>query len=161
MTELFHQPGFLGTNANLAADITLVLMLFAAALLTIGFALARMRRYEQHRWVQTSAVTLNAILVLWMMLLPFRDFVILDQGGPRPQIFYLVTIIHAFFGMIAFPFGVFVALRGNELVPRALKFNNYKLFMRIAYSLYIITTFLGVWVYYTWFVTIANPPIFN
>lgn len=161
MTAMLHQPGFLGTNANLAADVTLVLMLFVALLLTIGFVLARRRRYVQHRWVQTSAVTLNAILVLWLMILPFRDFVIRDQGGPRPQIFYLVTIAHALFGAVAFPFGVFVALRGNELVPKALKFNNYKLFMRVAYTLYMLTTILGVWVYITWFVTVPNPPIYS
>jgi len=160
MTGILHQPGFLGTNANFAADMTLVLMLLIAALFTVGFILARQRRYVAHRWIQTTGATLNAILVLWMMILPFRDFILRDIGGPRPGIFYTITGIHAAIGAIAFVFGVFVTLRGNQLVPRVLRFNNYKLFMRIAYSLYILATLLGVLVYFTWFVIVPNPPIY-
>ncbi len=161
MDQFMHAPGFLGTNANLAADSTLIAMIVIAALFTYGFYLARRQRYEAHRWVQTSAVILNAILVLWMMILPFRDFVVRDQGGPRPQSFYLVTIIHALVGMSALLFGVFVALRGNNLVPQFLRFRNYKPFMRAAYTLYMLATLLGVAVYITWFVLIPNTPAFQ
>jgi uncharacterized membrane protein YozB (DUF420 family) len=161
MTEILHLPGFLGTSANFAADMTLVLMVLISILFTIGFWLARKRKYQAHRWVQTTAVFLNAVFVLWMMILPFRDFVIRDMGGPRPGIFYGVTMIHALTGAIAFPFGVFVALRGNELVPQALKFNNYKLFMRTAYGLYLVATIIGILVYITWFVLIPNPPVYQ
>ena len=160
MVELLHRPGFLGTNANFAADMTLVLMLVVALMFTIGFYMARRKKYEVHRWIQTSAATLNAILVLWLMVLPFRDFVIRDQGGPRPEVFYYITIAHALIGAIAFPFGIFVTLRGNRLVPKALRFTNYKLFMRTAYTLYMLATLAGVVVYFTWFSLIPNPPIY-
>ena len=161
MDQFFHAPGFLGTNANLAADSTLIAMIAIALLFTLGFYLARRRRYEAHRWVQTSAVTLNAILVLWMMILPFRDFVVRDQGGPRPSYFYYVTIAHAIAGVSALVLGVFVALRGNQLVPKALRFKNYKLWMRTSYALYILATLLGVAVYLVWFVFVPNPPLFQ
>jgi uncharacterized membrane protein YozB (DUF420 family) len=161
MTELLHRPGFLGTSANFAADVTLVLMILVAAMFTVGLVMARRRRYEVHRWIQTSAAALNAILVLWLMILPFRDFVLRDVGGPRPTIFYAVTTVHALAGAIAFPFGMFVTLRGNGLVPKPLRFNNYKLFMRTAYGLYMFTTLLGILVYLTWFVLIPNPPIYS
>ncbi|MGH2620949.1 MAG: hypothetical protein ACRDHG_10335, partial [Anaerolineales bacterium] len=117
MTELLQQPGFFGTAANFAADATLVVMLAVALLFTIGAGLAHLHRYTAHRWVQTSAASLNAIMVLWMMVLPFRDFVlpgIPEQVGER---FYAVTILHAVVGAVALPFGLFVVLRGNELVP--------------------------------------------
>jgi uncharacterized membrane protein YozB (DUF420 family) len=160
LIDFLHQPGFLNTNANFAADMTLVLMLVIAGLFTFGFYLARRRKFEAHRWVQTSAVLLNAILVLWLMILPFRDFVIRDQGGPRSPVFYIVTVIHALIGAVAFPFGFFVMLRGNNLVPRAWRFRNYKLFMRTAYALYMAAILAGVLVYYVWFVLIPNPPLF-
>src|SRR5262249_60201130 len=54
-------------------------------------------------------------------------------------------------------FGTFVALRGNELVPRALEFKNYKLFMRTAYSMYILVTLLGIWVYNVWYINTPAP----
>jgi uncharacterized membrane protein YozB (DUF420 family) len=160
MNQFLHQPGFLGTQANRAADITLVVMLLVAGLFTTGFILARRKHFQAHRWVQSGAVTLNLMMVLWMMVLPFRDFILRDKGGPRALSFYAITSIHALIGMAGVLFGVFVALRGNELVPKVLKFNNYKLFMRIAYGFYMGVTLLGLWVYLTWFVIIPNPPVY-
>lgn len=161
MTDFLHQPGFFGTAANFAADFTLAMMLFVAALFTVGAGLAHLHRYTAHRWVQTSAASLNAIMVLWMMILPFRDFVlpgIPNQVGER---FYSVTILHAILGAVALPFGLFVVLRGNELVPERLKFSNYKRYMRVAYTLYMLATLAGVWVYFAWFVNNPNPPVYE
>ena len=161
MDEILHQPGFLGTSANFAADMTLVLSLLVAVFFTWGFYLARVGRYQLHRWVQTGAASLNLILVGWMMVLPFRDFVapgIPDRLGER---FHGITTFHAVLGTSALLLGVFVVLRGNELVPEALKFKNYKLFMRLAYILYMLVTLLGIWVYFTWFVNNPNPPVYS
>ena len=159
MTDLLHQPGFLGTSANWAADMTLLLSGLVALLLTIGGVLAHRGQYGPHRWVQTTAVLLNAILVLWMMILPFRDFVAPpDNPANLPGNALLVTRVHALFGTVTLLFGLFVMLRGNGLVPSFLRFNNYKAFMRVAYSLYMITTLIGVFVYITWFVGNPNPP---
>ncbi len=161
MTTILHSAGFLGTNANFAADATLVVMLFAAALFTLGVALALRRRYEAHRWVQTSAAALNAIMVGWMMVLPFRDFVLRDQGGPRLPIFYAITAAHALMGFTALTFGLFVVLRGNGLMIAPLRFRRYKPFMRAAYGLYMTATLIGLLVYIVWFVVEPNPPLYR
>ena len=161
MTELLQQPGFFGTAANFAADATLVAMVTVALLFTLGAGLAHLHRYTAHRWVQTTAASLNVVLVIWLMILPYRDFVlpgIPDRVGER---FYAVTTLHALIGAIALPFGMFVVLRGNELVPQRLKFSNYKGFMRVAYTLYILTILLGVWVYFAWFVNNPSPPVYE
>jgi len=161
MEGILHNPGFLGTNANFAADMTLVIMLLIAALFTVGFALARAEKYTAHRWVQTAGALLNLIMVLWLMVLPFRDFIVRDIGGPRPNIFYTVTTLHAVFGFSAVVFGLFVVLRGNNLMIKPLRFDNYKPYMRIAYALYMLTTLIGIWVYVTWFVTIPVAPAYS
>ena len=160
MTELLHQPGFLGTAANFAADMTLLLSILVALTLTAGVVMALRQKYQVHRWLQTTAVSLNVILVLWLMILPYRDFI--TPGIPQRlgEQFYFVTTLHAVVGFFAFTFGIFVTLRGNELMIARLKFNNYKLFMRIAYALYMTTTLLGLWVYVAWFVTNPNPPVY-
>jgi hypothetical protein len=161
MNELLHRPGFLGTRANFGADATLLVMIFIAALFTLGFYLARRQQFGLHRWVQTSAAILNLIMALWLMILPFRDFVLRDNGGPRPSIFYAATGLHALVGLFGVGFGAFVTLRANGLMPPALRFRNYKPFMRTAYSLYMATTLLGIFVYLTWFVIIPNAPIYK
>ena len=160
MNEFLHRSGFLGTSANFAADMTLVMMILIASLFTVGVFLAVKKKYEIHRWVQTAAASLNAIMVLWMMILPYRDFVAPGVPSQLSERFYAITTLHAFVGLFALTFGLFVTLRGNGLVPKALKFKNYKLFMRIAYGLYMLTTILGIWVYFTWFVGNPNPPTY-
>jgi uncharacterized membrane protein YozB (DUF420 family) len=162
MNQFLHQPGLLGTHANLAADITLLVGLLVAALFTIGMVMALRKRYQVHRWIQTTAATLNAIFVLWMMILPFRDFVVRDYMGSRPPLFYYVTLLHGLIGFFGLTLGVFVVLRANKikLIPKALRFNNYKLFMRVSYSLYMLATLVGLGVYLVWFVVIPNPPTF-
>jgi uncharacterized membrane protein YozB (DUF420 family) len=160
VTDFLHQPGFLGTNANFAADMTLTLSLLVITLFSVGFYLAIKGKYDTHKWVQTAGAVLNVILVLWLMILPYRDFIIRDNGGPREPIFYQVTMLHAGLGVLAFLLGNFVVLRGHKLVPKFMRFENYKPVMRTAYALYFLTTILGVWVYYTWFVVTSKPPVF-
>jgi uncharacterized membrane protein YozB (DUF420 family) len=160
MNEFLHHPGFLGTSANRAADLTLVVMLAIAGLFTLGFYLAHRRSFKAHRWVQTSAAILNLLMVLWMMLLPYRDFVLRDSGGPRPSYFYWITSLHALTGLAAVAFGLYVTLVGNKLLPKALRFKKYKPYMRTAYVLYMLATLLGLLVYLAWFTWIPNPPVF-
>ena len=160
MTDILHQPGFLGTQANFAADMTLLLSLLVALIFSYGFYLARQGRFDTHKWVQTLGALINVVLVLWLMILPYRDFIIRDSGGPRESVFYSVTMLHAFVGFFAFTLGNFVVLRGHNLVPRRLRFNNYKPFMRTAYALYMVTTALGVGTYLTWFIVTSKPPTF-
>ena len=161
MTELLHRPGFLGTSANWAADMTLVASAVVVLLLTIGVLLAVRGQYRAHRLFQTSAATLNAILVLWLMVLPFRDFVApATNPAGLPLSAIATTRIHAAVGTIALVFGLFVTLRANNLMPRFLRFNNYKAYMRVAYLLYMLASLIGLFVYITWFVGNPSPPLY-
>ncbi len=126
-------------------------MILIALLLTVGVVLALKKHYRLHRWVQTTAVSLNAIFVLWLMILSFASTVAPAIPGKLNQSFYAVASLHGLIGFTALTFGLFVTARGNELVPKPLKFNNYKLFMRIAYGLYMLATLLGVCVYLVWY----------
>ncbi len=161
LDNLLHQPGFFGTSANFAADMTLAISILVAALFTYGFILARQGNYKSHRWVQTTAAVLNAILVFWLMLLPFRDFIAPGLPERLNERFYWITALHGLVGFSGLSLGLFVVLRGNELVPKFLKFKNYPLFMRLSYALYMLATLIGIGVYLVWFVNNPDPPVFN
>ena len=135
MNELLHQPGFLGTNANFAADMTLVIMLLIGGFLTLGFVMARKKRYETHRWIQTSAVILNGILVLWMMLLPFRDFCARSRWTSTGIILYNHNNPCFHRSNCVSPWE-FYHSAANGLMPKPLQFSNYKLFMRTVWLVY-------------------------
>jgi uncharacterized membrane protein YozB (DUF420 family) len=152
MSDFLTMPGFLGTKATLRSDLTLVLILISAILFNLGFILARRKQFTAHRWVQTSAVTLNTIVVLISMVTSYIIHILPGIPSKLAEGDYAVTTLHGVMGAIALVLGVFVALRGNNLVPKKLRFNNYKLFMRWAYGLYMLSTLGGIIVYIIVFV---------
>jgi uncharacterized membrane protein YozB (DUF420 family) len=147
MIKFLIQPGFLGTRAPFLSDLTLILILITAVLFTIGWQLARNKHFEAHRWVQTSSATLNAVVVLVVMIRSFVVHILPGIPGKLLTGDYAVTTVHALVGATGLLLGLFVVLRANGLVPRALRFKKYKPFMRTAYSLYMAATLIGVIVY--------------
>lgn len=147
MSDFLTTPGFLGTRATLRSDLTLIIILFTAVLFNIGFILARRRKFEAHRWVQTTAVILNTLVVIISMVTSYVIYILPGIPAKLNQGDYAVTSIHGIIGAIAVILGVFVAMRGNGLVPKRLRFQNYKLFMRWAYGLYMLSTLGGVLIY--------------
>jgi uncharacterized membrane protein YozB (DUF420 family) len=147
MSELLNVPGFLGTHANLRSDLTLMLMLTGALMLTAGWQLAVRKRYKAHRWVQTAAVIVNTGVVLATMISPFLVYIVPGIPSKLNEGSYGLTTAHGVVGLTSMLLGVFVVLRGHNLVPKAMRFKDYKPFMRGAYVLYLLSTLLGIVVY--------------
>ena len=147
VSRLLQGAGVLGTKAPFGTKASLITMVLAAVLFTIGWRLAVSKHFEAHRWVQTAAVCLNAVPVLAWMIRFFVLYVLPEIPAKLGERTYAVTTVHALVGMIGVTLGVFVDLRGNELVPARLRFSNYKLFMRSSYALYMLGTLTGVIVY--------------
>ncbi len=153
MDHLAPTAGLVAATPSAGAVITLLVILVSTVMFTIGWWLAAQKRYEAHRWVQTVAAILNAAVVLAWMITSFIDYVLprIPDGLDDPT--YSVTAVHAAVGIVGLVVGVFVALRGNELVPNALKFRNYKPYMRAAYALYMLGTLTGVVTYFVIYVS--------
>ena len=152
--DFYLLPGFLGTRATFGPDLALVLILISSTMFTIGWQLAVHKHYDIHRWVQTSAAIINSSAVLAIMVGSFWGFTLPHLPAKIGQTVTQVTTVHAIIGAITFLLGVFVVLRANKLVPKAWRFKNYKLFMRTAYSLYMLTTFIGIAVYLVTYVLV-------
>ncbi len=153
MQALLTGSGFLGTRATLHSDLSLLLILLSAALFTIGWRLAVHKKFVAHRWVQTAAVILNTFVVLVVMIASFVIYILPGIPAKLLEGTYGITTIHAIIGTAGLLFGVFVDLRGNGLVPKRLRFKNYRLFMRTSYALYMLATLVGVIVYVTVYIT--------
>lgn len=147
MINFLSNPGFLGTTAPFRSDITLVLIIVTAILFTIGWRLAVQKRYQIHRWVQTVTAILNAIIVVISMVTIFIQVILPGVPGKLLQGSYGVTTLHALVGAIGVLLGLFVVLRANDLMPKSLRFSNYKLFMRTSYIIYMLSTLGGITVY--------------
>jgi uncharacterized membrane protein YozB (DUF420 family) len=152
MSDFLITPGFLGTKATLRSDLTLVLILITALMFTVGLFLARRKQFNAHRWVQSTTVIINTLVVIISMVTSYYIHILPGIPGKLAEGDYAVITLHAIAGAIGLFFGIFVALRGNVLVPRSLRFSNYKKFMRWSYALYMLSTLGGVIVYIIVFV---------
>ena len=147
MNNLLSGPGFLETHASFRSDATLILILITSVMFTIGWQLAVHKRYQAHRWVMTASTSLNSIVVLGTMISSFVIYILPGIPAKLTEGSYMITTVHALVGTIGLALGVFVVLRGNELVPKRLRFKKYKRFMRTSYIIYMLATLLGVVVY--------------
>ena len=152
MVQRLTGPGFLGAGAPLYSDLSLLLILLAAGLFTWGWRLAARRQFESHRWVQTTAATLNALVVLSVMIASFVKYILPGVPGKLLEGSYGVTAVHALVGAIGLILGIFVVVRANQRIPKRLPFKNVRQTMRVSYALYMASTLLGVVVYIAAFV---------
>jgi uncharacterized membrane protein YozB (DUF420 family) len=147
MVAYLGGTGFLGTHGSVGADLSLVVMLVAFVTLTVGVILARTRRYTAHRWVQTTAVCLNAVPVVAWMIRSYWLYVRPGLPGNLSHSADALMTVHAVTGLCGVAIGMFVMIRANQLTARGASVARYKNWMRAAYVVYLLATVLGVWVY--------------
>lgn len=143
--------GFLGTGAALKSDINLVIQLLMGIALLLGMILARQRHYRAHAICQASVMALNLIMIASVMLPSFSQGVMPGLPSELKNPYYFVSTLHAALGSVAQLLGLYIVLRaGTNWLPRALCFQNYKLWMRTELALWWLVVFLGVATYYVW-----------
>jgi uncharacterized membrane protein YozB (DUF420 family) len=143
--------GFLGTGAPLKADVNLIIQVLMGSILFTGMILARRGDYRAHAICQTSVVSLNLIMIAWIMLPSFRLGVLPGLPETLGKAYYSISTLHAVTGSVAQLLGLYVVLRaGTNLLPEALRFENYKLWMRTALALWWAVILLGLATYYIW-----------
>jgi uncharacterized membrane protein YozB (DUF420 family) len=147
MIAYLSGSGFLSTRGTVGADASLVIMVAAAILLTVGFVLARSGRYRAHRWVQTCAVILNAIPVVFWMIRAFWLYILPGLPGTLGMNRVALTTVHAVAGLIGVCLGMFVMIRANQLEAKGEDLSRYKRLMRVAYTVYMLVTVVGVVLY--------------
>lgn len=148
MVAYLDGAGFLGTKGSIGADLTMIVVLVAFVMLTIGVVLARTKRFEAHRWMQTAAVILFAITVVAWMIRSYWLHVRPDLPGNLSESIDLLTTVHAVVGVVGTVLGLFVVIRSSQLTARGESAGRYKSWMRASYIVYLLATVLGVWVYF-------------
>lgn len=147
--------GFLGTGASLGADIALVayiLVLIPAMLL--GFVFARRKMFvPHHKYVMTSIVTLNWILIITIMAVSYFDSVAPNLADNSSDFSLILPTIHLVTGGLAQLLATYLALRMwfEKSLPDWIKVRNIKLFMRLTLALWLVTALLGIGIYARWY----------
>ena len=143
--------GFLGRPSTFGADLNLLIQIGLGVLLFAGLLLARRSKYGMHGVCQS--VTLVATLVMtaiWMLPAYHNNYgAVIFKLGNRVNV---AAAAHVVAGSVALLIGVYVVLvAGTPIVPKALRFTNYKAWMRMLITMWWLALLLGVLTY--WFAT--------
>lgn len=140
------------------AKTILAIELLMGATLVAGMFLARAKHFRAHGICQTVVIMLNLAPILAFMVPAFRSTIAPGLPAHLNDRFYAVTTAHAVLGATAELLGLYIVLvAGTKLVPRALRFKNYKPWMRCELVLWWVVIAFGVGTYWVWNVAAANP----
>jgi plastocyanin/uncharacterized membrane protein YozB (DUF420 family) len=146
--------GFLGTGATFAADLNLVVQLAMGAALVTGMFLARRKNYRLHARCQASVVLLNLVMIVLIMAPQFHKQVEPNLAQITTDRYYTLPFFHAALGTVAEVLGLYVILvAGTDMIPKSLRFDNYKPWMRTTLALWWTVIGLGVATYVVWYVS--------
>jgi hypothetical protein len=122
MASFFHTRGSLGSKATLRADATLVSFVLIAIFVII-FTLAQQKKFILGHWTKTGEVLISSLMVL-VLIVTFLLYRILpailyevNQGEYASRKLYRVI------AATALAFRALVALRGDRLIPKNMRFS--------------------------------------
>ena len=152
------REGLLGTAAQSAADLVLLLEISMGVGLIIGAWLARNGRFRQHAWCQSLIVLLNLAVIAVMMMPSFRVHVFPRIPAKLGKAYYALATAHAALGGVTEIAGLYILLAaGTSLLPDRFRFTKYKMWMRSVLVLWWIVLLLGIATYTRWYVPHLFP----
>jgi uncharacterized membrane protein YozB (DUF420 family) len=144
--------GFLGTWASFSADLNLLIQIAMGIALLAGAFLARAKRYAAHGVCQAAVLILNLPMIALVMW-PSLDARVLPRFSThfeRPH--YAIAMAHGALGALAELLGLYILLvAGTNILPHALRFRRWNLWMRIELALWWTVLLLGIATYYIWY----------
>jgi uncharacterized membrane protein YozB (DUF420 family) len=150
---MFPITGFLGTGATFAADLNLAVQVAMGCALIAGALLARRKRFTAHGVCQSTVLVLNLFMIGFVMWPSFRLQVIPALPRRLYRLYYGVAAVHGFAGVSAELLGLYILLvAGTKVLPPWLCFQNWKSWMRVELTLWMVVLLSGIETYYTWYI---------
>lgn len=153
VAPLLPVNGFLGTGAPFAADVNFIVQLAMGGALIAGVILAKQKRYRAHGACQTIVLLLNLWMIALTMWPSFREQAVPHLPKVLHSRYYTIAAVHAALGVTAELLGLYIILvAGTSLVPRSLRFKQWKRWMRIELALWFVALISGIGTYYAWYI---------
>jgi uncharacterized membrane protein YozB (DUF420 family) len=126
----------------------------------VGFVFARRKLFRPyHKWTMTAITLVNWLIIIFLMARRYSWWALpyLGDGGlqdPR----HLIPSVHLVFGGLAQLLATYLVIlmwtertRFAGIVPKPLRITNIKPFMRTTLALWLVTAFLGIGTYLSWY----------
>ena len=121
--------------------------------LLVGAYLARKQKFREHAWCQSVAVLLNLVLVAVTMVPSFHKQVSPKIPVKLRKSYVALATAHGALGGIVEPVALYILLAaGTKLLPKRLRIQRYKLWMRIVLVAWWLVLLLGAATYVRWYV---------
>jgi len=145
--------GFLGTGATSLADVNLLIQIAMGLMLLCGAFLARRKNFRAHKYCQSSVMLLNLVMIGLIMYPSFNKQVQPHFASAVSDKYYGVALAHAILGMLAELLGIYIVLvAATNIIPKRLRFDRYRPWMRTELALWWLVVVLGIGVYFVWYV---------
>lgn len=138
------RPGFLGTFAPFYADVNLIAQIFLILGLLVGFILIRAHKSGAHQYLKTSLVLFSLVMTVFFM---GGKLMMLLASGLSFSPIILVEGFHGLMGTLSILAGLFLILRMNNALPKAMRITWWKNLMRITFGLYLLVGIGGIALY--------------
>jgi hypothetical protein len=149
--------GFIGTWANLAADVNFVIQIVMGLALIFGAILARAKRYVAHGVCQAAVLVLNLVMIALVMWPTFHAQVLVHLPMRIAKQHYAIATAHGILGAGAELLGIYILLvAGTDILPHAWRFRRWKLWMRIELALWWAVLLTGSWTYGSWYTAASS-----
>jgi uncharacterized membrane protein YozB (DUF420 family) len=149
--------GFIGTWANFAADLNFVIQIVMGLALIFGAFLARSKRYVAHGVCQATVLVLNLVMITLVMWPTFHMQVLPGLPTHFGKRHYSIATAHGILGAAAELLGIYILLvAGTDILPKAWRFQRWKLWMRIELVLWWVVLLTGSWTYESWYTAASS-----
>lgn len=120
-----------------------------ALLLVIGYTLARTKRYNAHRMVMLSALSLSVVFLLSYVVYHSQQVEPVRFGGEGMirSVYYFILITHIVLAAVILPLALFTIARSWRG-----EFDKHRKLARVTFPLWLYVAVTGVVVYYMLYV---------
>lgn len=130
-------------------NTNLVIQIVMGVALLVGMFLARRKKFTAHGFCQASVMVLNLALIFSVMVPSFHRQVQPELSRHLSRSDVLIPFLHAMLGTIVELNGLYIILvAGTNIIPKALRFDRYRPWMRTQLALWWITIFFGIGAFY-------------
>jgi uncharacterized membrane protein YozB (DUF420 family) len=119
----------------------------------VGFFFARRKMFvPNHKLTMTAIVIVNWLVIIFYMSRKYAE-ILPDLSANLSQPPFLIPTIHMLLGGSAQILGTILVLRMwfEKRLPKFLRFEPIKPWMRLTLALWLLTILFGVLVYLTWY----------
>ncbi len=138
--------GFLGTQASLLTDITLVIQVVFFFVLCLGVVAQLLKRHKLHDRLMIPVVALNFVFIGFVMLPSFVGV----SRGDSTELPVSIAWIHAILGSIAQGLATYCWLAGVKILPR--RIGRLRYWMWVTFFFWGATVAFGIATYVLWYV---------